>query len=217
MKPLLIVAGLAREARAAGKGVSCVLSGADGALLRARLAEIDPADYAGVVSFGLAGGLEPTLKPGALVLGARAVVAGATYDCAPQLVARLAAGLRARRLAFTQGVVAGVERPALGVADKAALRARTRAIAVDMESHVAGDFAARARLPFAILRATSDPADRALPALAAAALDGEGRVRLGHVLGALARRPGDAGALLAAGRDARAAFRSLRKCRGMFA
>lgn len=216
MKPLLIVAGLEREARAAGKGVATVLSGADCALLRVRLSGVDPAAFAGVVSFGLAGGLEPALPAGALVLGARAVVSGAAYDCHPALVSRLAEGLRARRIAFTQGVVAGVDAPVLDIAGKQALRARTRGIAVDMESHVAGDFAARARLPFAILRAVSDPAGRALPALAAQAVGPDGRVRLGGVLAALARRPGDLGPMMRAGRDSRAAFRALDACRGMF-
>lgn len=217
MKPLLIVAGLEREARAAGAGVVSVVSGADCALLRARLSEIDPAACAGVVSFGLAGGLEPALAVGALVLGTRAVVSGAAYDCDGALVSRLAESLRTRRIAFTQGVVAGVDAPVLDVAGKQALRARTRGIAVDMESHLAGDFATRARLPFAILRAVSDPAGRALPALAAQAVGADGRVRLGHVLGALARRPGDLGPMMQAGRDSRAAFRTLRACGGMFA
>ena len=215
-KPLLIVAGMAREARGLDDRHSVVLSGADAALLRSRLFELAPSDYAGVVSFGLAGGLDPALKPGDLALGTRALAPGAAYDAHPKFIEWLAQRARKSGLAFATGPVAGVELPVMTVADKSALRGRTRAIAVDMESHAAGDFAARARLPFAIVRVVSDPAERALPQLVAHAIGADGRVRLGYLLAALARAPGQLGALLQTGRDSRAAFRTLRKCGDLF-
>ena len=216
MKPFLSVAGRAREARLAGAGVECVLSGADALLLQGRLIEIDPAAYAGIVSFGLAGGLDPAMRPGDLLIGTRAVDRGATYDAHPKLSQWIGDRLAARGLVARTGVTAGVWAPVLTVADKRALQQRTRALAVDMESHLAGDFAARARLPFAIVRVIADPAERALPPLASHAIGAHGQVRLWHVLSRLARAPGQIGALTQAGRDSRAAFATLKRCGGLF-
>lgn len=216
VKPFLIVAGLRKEARAAGAGRVCVLSGADGATLRARLGALDPRSYAGVVSFGLAGGLDPALAPGDLVIGARAVAPGALYDAAPAFVDHLAAGARAAGLAFICGAVAGVDALAMTPAAKAALRARTRADVVDMESHIAGDFAARARLPFAMVRVVCDPAERALPPAAARAITPAGAVALAVVLREVARAPASLGALARAARDSRAAFKTLKACAPLF-
>src|SRR5256885_9970689 len=61
---------------------------------------------------------------------------------------------------------AGVEQVIAARACKAALRLETGAAAVDMESHIAAAYAAEFELPFAALRVISDPASRALPALA---------------------------------------------------
>jgi nucleoside phosphorylase len=97
---------------------------------------------------------------------------------------------------------------------KAALRSETGAAAVDMESHIAADYAARAGLPFAALRVISDPADRALPALATAAIKPNGNIDLRRVLSGLARNPTALRALVATGIDFNRALRSLRGCRG---
>ena len=58
----------------------------------------------------------------------------------------------------------------------------TGAVAVDMESHIAAAYAAEAGLPFAALRVVSDPAGRALPALAMAAIKPNGDIDLRKVL-----------------------------------
>ena len=61
---------------------------------------------------------------------------------------------------------------------KAALHSETGASAVDMESHIAAAYAAEAGLPFAAVRVISDPAHRALPALARAAIKPNGQIDL---------------------------------------
>jgi hypothetical protein len=99
------------------------------------------------------------------------------------------------------------------VSDKAELHARTGALAVDMESHVAAAFAARHALPFAAIRVVCDPAERALPAFAAAALTPEGEPDIRAVLGALLRGRARIGDLIRLGRDSSAAFAALARCR----
>ncbi len=59
-RKLLVVTGLAREARAAeGSGISTLCGGGDSHRLAEMLAGVDPARHFGVVSFGIAGGLHP--------------------------------------------------------------------------------------------------------------------------------------------------------------
>src|SRR6202007_2514109 len=75
-RPILIVTGLVQEARiAAGPGMAVVCSASDPAQLRALLSVFDPKTIRGVVSFGVAGGLDPSLRSGDVVV-ATEVVAG---------------------------------------------------------------------------------------------------------------------------------------------
>ena len=60
-RPILIVTGLVQEARiAAGPGMAVVCSASDPVQLRALLTVFDPKTIRGVVSFGVAGGLDPS-------------------------------------------------------------------------------------------------------------------------------------------------------------
>src|ERR1700742_2784590 len=61
--PVLIVTGLVQEARiAAGPGMAVICSSSDPRPLRALLATLDPSSFRGVISFGIAGGLDPSFK-----------------------------------------------------------------------------------------------------------------------------------------------------------
>jgi len=97
---------------------------------------------------------------------------------------------------------------------KAALHSETGAAAVDMESHIAAAYAAESGLPFAALRVISDPASRALPPLAMAAIKPNGDIDVRKVLRGLARNPTTLRALVSTGIDFNRALRSLRGCRG---
>jgi adenosylhomocysteine nucleosidase len=214
-RPVLIVTGLVQEARiAAGPGMTVICSSSDPQQLRALLTVLDPATIRGVISFGVAGGLDPTLKSGDVVV-ATEVLAGDTRWLAgltlnDDLIASLA--LRSRRV--VRGGLAGVERVIAAKACKAALRSETGAAAVDMESHIAAAYAAEAGLPFAALRVIADPASRALPELAMAAIKANGDIDLRKVLRGVARDPLSLRALVSTGIDFNRALRSLRGCRG---
>jgi hypothetical protein len=64
------------------------------------------------------------------------------------------------------------------------------------------------------LRVISDPATRALPAIARSAIKPNGNIDLKKVIGGLARNPLTLHALVSTGIDFNRALRSLRGCRG---
>ena len=127
-----------------------------------------------------------------------------------ELVASVALGRRR----VIRGGLAGVEDVVVAQACKAALRLETGAAAVDMESHIAAAYAAEAGLPFAALRVISDPASRALPALARTAIKPNGDIDLRKIFHGIVRNPRTLRALVSTGIDFNRALRSLRGCRG---
>src|SRR6202040_2805370 len=109
-RPVLIVTGLVQEARiAAGPGMTVICSSSDPQQLRALLTVFDPSTIRGVISFGVAGGLDPTLRSGDVVV-ATEVLAGDTRWLAglalnDELIASVALG--GRRV--VRGGLAGAE------------------------------------------------------------------------------------------------------------
>jgi len=213
-RPVLIVTGLVQEARiAAGPGMAVICSSSDPRQLRALLATLDPDSFRGVISFGVAGGLDPSLKSGDVVVATEVLAGDARWLAGlalnDELVARVALGRRR----VVRGGLAGVEQVIGARAGKAALRSETGASAVDMESHIAAAYAAESGLPFAALRVISDPANRALPAIAMTAIKPNGDIDLRKVLRGVARNPMSLRALVSTGIDFNRALRSLRGCR----
>ncbi|MEA2897189.1 MAG: hypothetical protein QOJ84_2804 [Bradyrhizobium sp.] len=214
-RPILIVTGLAQEARiAAGPGMTVICGSSDPEQLRLLLATFDPSTIRGVISFGVAGGLCPTLKPGDVVVATEVMAGDARWLAGLALSEELIAGTGPGRRRVVQGGLAGVEKVVAAQAGKAALHLETGAVAVDMESHIAAEYAATVGLPFAALRVISDPAGRALPAIAASAIKANGEIDLRKVLRGLARNPLTLRELVSTGLDFNRALRSLRGCRG---
>jgi adenosylhomocysteine nucleosidase len=216
-RPILIVTGLVQEARiAAGPGMAVICSSSDPQQLRALLTVFDPTTIRGVISFGVAGGLDPSLKPGDVVVATEVMAGDARWFAGltlnEELVTSVAVALGRRRV--VRGGLAGVEEVIAAQARKAALWLATGAAAVDMESHIAADYAARAGLPFAALRVISDPASRALPAIARSAIKPNGDIDVPKVLRGVVRNPRTLRALVSTGIDFNRALRSLRGCRG---
>lgn len=162
----------------------------------------------GIVSFGLAGGLDPVLEPGALLLPQRVIGPdGAAYPTDPNWRRSLEAMTGAEGASVLLGSDTVVATPA----DKARLFRETGAAAVDMESHAAASVAAAAKLPFLVVRAVADPAGRTIPRAALAGLDAEGRTLVLPVILALTKRPSELPGLLRLAADSRAGFETLRR------
>jgi adenosylhomocysteine nucleosidase len=211
--PVLVVTGLSREAGCLGhEGVETLCSGANASFLRAALHEKARHEYSGVVSFGLAGGLCPSVRPGDAILGTHVIGSAGSIETHFEFNERLHEGFRGAGVRAQKGAVAGVDAPATTVASKNELRETLSAIAVDMESHIAGAFARSLGLPFAIVRVACDPAERPLPPLAVNAIKPDGVIDLPLVLRELSREPRQLAHLVRLGADFNAAFATLRRC-----
>ncbi|WP_084084977.1 phosphorylase [Cupriavidus sp. USMAA2-4] len=207
---VLVVCGMDFEARLAAAPGVATLYGFRAGALQAALEQGDWPRCAGVISFGVAGGLEPGLAPGAVVL------ADGVYD-GTSLHPADADWLGALRRALPQarvGSLAGADAAVTDLAGKRALHQRTGALGVDMESHLAARFAQARGLRFAACRVVIDPADRAVPPAALAGMAADGSTDVPAVLRSLLRAPGQIGGLLRLARDASAARATLKSVRG---
>ena len=136
-----------------------------------------------VISAGVCGGLDPALAPGDLVLPDSVLgPAGDLANVTPsyhRAAAALAPSASTGRLITTREVIATP-------AAKAALFARTGAVAADMESSVILAAAAAAGLPSLVVRAVSDAAHDALPPELIRLLTPEGRLRVAGAVALIA-------------------------------
>src|ERR1700710_409206 len=190
-----------------------ICSSSDPQQLRSLLATLDSSTFRGVISFGVAGGLRTALKSGDILGGAEVLSGDTRWLAGLALNEEMIASVALGRRRVVRGGLAGVEQVVAARAVKAALRSETGAAAADMESHIAAAYAAEAGLPFAALRVISDPASRALPALAMAAIKPNGDIDVRKVLRGVARNPLTLRALVSTGIDFNRALRSLRGCR----
>lgn len=200
----VVVVGLQAEARLVrplGWGIAIGGGSSAGAEAAARSAVASGA--AELVSFGLAGGLDPALAPGTLLVPHTVVTAGRRIFTDPTLSRRLGGP--------TAHCLLGAGEIVVDAGGKRRLLAETGAAAVDLESGAVAQVAQEHGLPFAVLRAVCDPAWRTLPPAALWALNGQGAISLGRVLYAVLADLGQIPDLLALGRDAAAARRSLRR------
>jgi adenosylhomocysteine nucleosidase len=209
--PFAAVTGLAAEAKILRRrGVAVLATAGDparGAACAARLLD-DGAD--GLVSFGVAGGLDPALAPGALLLPRRVLAEGGqVFATDPAWHDRVVRALALLGLAADEGDLLGLAAIAVTSTEKAKLRQQSGAVAIDLESHIVAAAAARASRPFLVLRAVCDPADFALPPAASVGLDAAGGAAPGPVILSLLRRPDQLGALLRLARHTRTALKSL--------
>ncbi|SAL72379.1 hypothetical protein AWB67_04291 [Caballeronia terrestris] len=210
--PVLAVTGMAFEAKIVrGRGIDVVFAARADWLERA-LSEAVARGCSGIVSFGTAGGLAPDLEAGTLIV-ADAVVGPLGRIATDVTWSNRIAGALPVGFRMLRGVMAGVTAPVTSEQEKWSLFQSTGALAVDMESHIAGAIASARGLPFAVCRAIVDPAWRTLPTAATAGLRDDGHTAIAPILRELLRQPSQLGALLRLAGDARAARTSLVQAR----
>jgi hopanoid-associated phosphorylase len=213
--PVIVVTGMAFEARIAqGEGVEVVYAARSDLLERALSAAI-ARGCSGIISFGTAGGLAPDLQPGAMIVADAVEGPFGRIATDPRWSGRLGAALAATPLGaqLRRGLQAAVTAPLTSAHDKQVLHRSTGALAVDMESHIAGALAAAQGVPFAVCRAIVDPAWRSLPSAATAGLRDDGSTAIAPILRELLKQPSQLGPLIRLAGDARAARTSLVQAR----
>lgn len=208
---MIVVVGMKFEARiAAGLGVP-VICGGDGKNLSSLLTHAMAAGCGGLISFGVAGGLAPHLKPGTCVIASEIIDdegTRATDERWAQRLTRLIPG-------SVYGAIAGVRQPIAHAADKRRLHGETGALAVDMESHIVAEAAERHRVPFAAIRVVVDPVGRTIPRSALAGSRADGTIDPIAVVRSLARYPRDLVGLIRLSLDTRAARATLMRGRDL--
>lgn len=200
--------GLLFEARIAERSKGVVAIAGGGVALERRLLQAAQQGARGIVSFGVAGALDPELSTGTIWIGSeiesqneRFTTDGKWLDA---ICTRLPDAQPVRVLASDTAITSSRE--------KAALYQDTRCRIVDMESHVAGRVAAKLELPLAVIRVVSDTASRDLPPAALVGMRPDGRTDLPAVLRSLAVKPLQLPALIQLAADTGKARSALLRC-----
>jgi adenosylhomocysteine nucleosidase len=154
---VIVVTGMAFEAGiAAGSGVVVVTGGAANA---DGISAAVQRGCRGIISFGIAGGLTPDLKPGACIVARSIVTGDRKYNSHREWFDRLRSAIPSS----IHADIAGAEAPVCSPGDKRKMAVATGAVAVDMESAGSAIAAFKHKLPFAALRVVADPSHRSLP------------------------------------------------------
>ena len=162
-----------------------------------------------LLSWGCAGGLDPKLSPGGLILPKTVITSDqilyhidATWH--ESLCKRLIGHVDFQTEPVVESATV-VRTPG----EKAILFHETGAIGVDMESAAVGAVAQEARVPFMVVRAVADSTDMTIPDISLNAVDEFGRLSLLKLIQGLAGHPTELFALIRVARSYRAAQRTL--------
>lgn len=168
----------------------------------------------GLISFGIAGGLDPKLRPGDLMLASGVVAPDGTHLAADGAW-RERVTVAIHDMPSHHGAIAGTDGMLVSIEQKSELCRRTGAAAADMESHGVAHAAVRRSIPFLVVRAIADPADQALPRSAVAGLDSAGAVSPLATLASVLSEPRQIAALLGVAGNAFAALWALWRFTGL--
>jgi adenosylhomocysteine nucleosidase len=195
-----------------GPTLSTRVSGGSAGRARMGAEQLVAEGVAGLVSFGLAIGLAPVLRPGDVVLADTVVLpTGGTVRTDPtwradlnRRLARSGLNLRVARIA------GGDELPTSAGAKRRAFQT-TFAAALDTQSHAVAEVATAAGLPLLVVRAVAEPAEMMRPAIAFAATSADGQTRSLAVVSHLAKRPWEIAAAWRFSKNGRLALDALRR------
>jgi len=162
-----------------------------------------------LMTFGMAGGLDPALKAGSVVLPCELIAAdGTRFLASRSWRERVAAAVSPLR-AVTEGNLLTSARAIDTPTEKTAAFRATGAAAVDMESAAVAAVACHHNLPFIAVRVIVDTAADELPRAVVNA-SRAGKVNIGRLIAGLVVAPGEIAALIRLAQRYRIAMRSLR-------
>lgn len=191
-----------------GDGTLVAVSGMGRAAAVSAAGALIDAGATSLVSWGLAGGLDPELQAGTICLPSMVVSRdGASFATDLHWREILTAAI-SQRLIVVSGKLLTSAVALEDVAAKAAAFGETGAVAVDMESAGVAEIAASNDLAFVAVRAIVDTAGDTLPRAVIAA-GTEGPVRLARLILGIASSPREIAPLLRLATRYRAAIRAL--------
>jgi adenosylhomocysteine nucleosidase len=164
----------------------------------------------GLLSFGMAGGLRDGLMPGNIIVppvvfGPK----GQVYETSELWLNSLCSNISSDDF-LTIAPMVGAEEVIFNPETKKKLGISSKAVAVDMESHIVGAIAEKARIPFMVIRAVADPVGCSIPNWVFGNISEHGRPHYGALLAGLATHPWDFNKLLLLNHYSNLALRSLR-------
>jgi hopanoid-associated phosphorylase len=206
---VIALVGLAFEARiASGPGVVVICRNTE----REVASSLDHALKRGcrsIISFGVAGGLAPHLRPGNWVVASSIIDAQqsrSTDRVWSEKILEMIPGAEHKPIAGVDSAVADPEA-------KRRMHVETGAATVDMESHLVARLASTYGLSFAAVRVVIDPAHRVVPEAALAGMRPDGGTSITAVMRELIAGPSQLSSLLRVTYDAYAARRALLRAR----
>lgn len=177
MTKLGIITGIAMEAKLLERFVSPSLmvdyAGLDPSAPYRAAEKMIAAGATALLSFGLAGGLNPAIGAGAVVIPSE-IRGDKKLACDLAWTRRLA-----KLMKETPSLLAHAPKVLSTPEMKAQVFAGTGAPAADMESYGIAETAAVHGLPFAALRVVADTAAESIPSTALTSVDNAGRLRVG--------------------------------------
>jgi adenosylhomocysteine nucleosidase len=204
-----ILCGLESEAALARRASNAVVASAAARPQKARwlARELIKKGVTRLLSFGVAGGLEPGLPVGTLVLGTQVASRDGNWVCDSAWLNALSQKLPAAHC----GGVWGSEIIVPTASDKRMLYEKSHCLIVDMESQCVAQIASEAKIPFAVMRAVCDTSDMTMPPVVMAAINEDGSTNYKQVLLQLLRHPGQIPSLFHVGRGIGKALKVLEK------
>lgn len=138
-----------------------------------------------LMSFGIAGALEPDLPIGSMVIGTHVASLDGVVTCDPIWINDLSHKLPEAHC----GGVWGSEYLIATAREKRALYEKSRCMIVDMESQCVAQIAQEANLPFAVVRVICDSSEMDVPHLVMQAIAEDGKIHPVKTLWGLIRHP----------------------------
>src|SRR5438132_10737992 len=207
LTPVLCTSGLAAEGRVARAAGFPVIVGAGDHGRTMVLLENAAREAKCLVSFGVAGGLAPDLRPGHVILSAEVIGDDGRWRPNERFHREVMA--LARRIGAVEGPVLGSRDILATEEDKARAWQETGALAVDLESAIVARAAEAAGIPFLVLRTVADPSTRELPPAALIPLAENGTPAFIRVAAEVLRRPRQIASLFGLARETRQALTAL--------
>ena len=143
-----------------------------------------------LLSWGLAGGLNPQMVPAQLIVGSATIIASGEAIATDEVLQRDLVGALGDLKAVCGPLFTSVH-PIATAAEKSNLHAAHAAVAVDMESAAVARAAQCGQAKFAAIRCIVDPADFDLPPAALKGIAPDGQLRVAATIGHLLGHPGE--------------------------